>query len=229
MVASVTAKVELKVVASDTAKVELKVVASVTERVESIEVAPTTCKVLPKLTSLNTSALPEAKKEPDTSRFALVESLRLPIPVDEDSLWNVTTSKDTSLVVINKPLLSNDKTVTSSPLAEAPKWSEFPLTYTDLKGFVSEPSDTLLFAGRISEFTVVTPFTYNLELRETSSATDKVELRLASPCSFNVPVNSESFNTVKSFLMVASCCTTILPLKEASPSLKTRVPCLKCM
>ena len=253
VVASVTARVELKVVALSTCKVESIVVAPPTERaasietsptidkielivtalstcrVDSMEVAPTTVKVLPKLTSPTISPLPEARREPDTSKLALVESLRLPIPVDAVSLWKVITSNDTSFVVMTIPLLSNDNTVTSSPFAEAPIWRELPLTKTDLNGFVSEPRVTLLFAGRISEFTVVTPFTYKLELRDTSSATARVELRLASPLRCNVPVNSESLRTVKSFLIVASCCTTILPLKEASPSLKTRVPCLKCM
>ena len=94
--------------------VELKVVASLTAKVDSMEVAPSTVKVFPKLTSLRMSALPDANNEPETSKFALVESLRLPIPVDAVTLWNVTTSNETSLVVMRIPLLSNDKEVLSS-------------------------------------------------------------------------------------------------------------------
>ena len=85
-----------------------------------MEAAPTTVKVLPKLTSPTISPLPDAKREPDTSKLALVESLRLPIPVDADALWKVMTSNETSLVVITIPLLSRDNTVVSRPFAELP-------------------------------------------------------------------------------------------------------------
>ena len=135
---------EERVVASVTAKVEERVVASVTAKVDCKVVASTTVKVLPKLTSPTISPLPEAIKEPDTSKLALVESLRLPIPVEALALWKVTTSNETSLVLIKRPLLSRDNTVTSSPVAVAPRWRELPLTYTALNGLLGVPRSTLL-------------------------------------------------------------------------------------
>ena len=57
----------------------------------------------------------ETINEPDTSKFANVESLRFPMPVDCESRWNVTTSYDTSLVTIKIPLLSSEIAVLSEP------------------------------------------------------------------------------------------------------------------